>query len=337
MKLILALLLLAQVAFAQVDELGTIEQANRVIIDGNANRLPFPIELKRKINAAIADSDAAIMKLPLPIEFKLKLTQSFPAGGAEESSLLTDLISYWKLDEASGTRADSVTASANDLTDNNTVTATTGKQGDAAHFVNANDESLSKASNDSLRCGNIDFTVAMWVRLTDKAAYYYIGGKRTVGNIEWELEFAQGSDRFFGTSDAGAVTATNGGSPTAGVWYFLVLWHDAAANTISIQVNNGTANSTATGGTSPGLTTGAVVLGDIGPGIAPGSELNGDIDEVGFWKRTLTADEKASLYNSGSGVTYPAFAMKDFKKLMYFLVGYKPIKEKPQHKNDFYL
>ena len=42
------------------------------------------------------------------------------------SSLLTSLAAFWKQDEASSTRADA-TANARDLTDNNTVTSTTGK------------------------------------------------------------------------------------------------------------------------------------------------------------------------------------------------------------------
>ena len=46
------------------------------------------------------------------------------------SSLTTNLISYWKLDETSGTRVDSV--GNNDLTDNNTVLYGAGKQGNGA-------------------------------------------------------------------------------------------------------------------------------------------------------------------------------------------------------------
>ena len=34
------------------------------------------------------------------------------------------------------------------------------------------------------------------------------------------------------------------------------------------------------------------------------SYFNGRIDNVGFWKRLLTANEKAYLYNTGSGRSY---------------------------------
>ena len=45
----------------------------------------------------------------------------------------TGLVSYWALDETSGTRYDS--HGSNDLTDNNTVGYTTGVQGNAADFI----------------------------------------------------------------------------------------------------------------------------------------------------------------------------------------------------------
>src|SRR3990167_10705009 len=66
---------------------------------------------------------------------------SGPFGG--HATLTDGLVSYWTLDEASGVRYDSVVASANDLTDNNTVASATGKFNDAASFLAANSESLS--------------------------------------------------------------------------------------------------------------------------------------------------------------------------------------------------
>jgi hypothetical protein len=42
----------------------------------------------------------------------------------------------------------------------------------------------------------------------------------------------------------------------------------------------------------------------IGAFAYAGIYTNGSIDEVGFWKRVLTADERTWLYNSGAGRTY---------------------------------
>ena len=53
-----------------------------------------------------------------------------------DGTLPTNLIAYWKLGEASGTRSDS--KGSNNLTDNNTVTSAAGKWGTAGQFTAAN-------------------------------------------------------------------------------------------------------------------------------------------------------------------------------------------------------
>ena len=40
-------------------------------------------------------------------------------------------------------------------------------------------------------------------------------------------------------------------------------------------------------------------------GAFPSGNMDGLIDEVGFWKRTLTSGERTQLYNSGNGLAYP--------------------------------
>ena len=78
-----------------------------------------------------------------------------PAG------LLTDLVSWWELDEVSGVRYDS--HGSNDLTDNNTVgSANSGPRGTVARFVKANSEYLrSDAFSQDLSAG---WTASTWVR-----------------------------------------------------------------------------------------------------------------------------------------------------------------------------
>ena len=43
----------------------------------------------------------------------------------------------------------------------------------------------------------------------------------------------------------------------------------------------------------------------IGYGGWTNSYWNGQVDELGFWKRVLTSSERAVLWNSGNGRTYP--------------------------------
>jgi hypothetical protein len=91
------------------------------------------------------------------------------------------------------------------------------------------------------------------------------------------------------------------GTPGTGTWYFLILEYDSGTDALCISVNNGTPDSNAAfahGGPQDGSS--ALTIGDT-----PGEFWDGRIDEVGIWNRVLTSGEKATLYNSGSGTTYP--------------------------------
>ena len=226
---------------------------------------------------------------------------------------LTDsLISYWKMDEASGTRVDSVVASGNDLTDNNTVTQAAGKIGNSAQFTAANNESLTRADNASLSVGDIDFTWAGWFMIDSKSNYMIAfihndGAPAFNYQIAYRMYWDVVVDRFVftvgdGSANFANLAADTLGAPSTGVWYFVVGWHDAAANTVNIQVNNGTADSTGyTFGSFD--STGELIFGDQGFVFY----WDGRMDEIGFWKRVLTAAERTALYNGGSGLTYPFF------------------------------
>lgn len=226
-------------------------------------------------------------------------------------SLLTNLISYWSMDEASGTRTDS--HGSNDLTDNNTVGSATGKINNAADFESNNNEHLSHADNADLSPTG-DCTLACWVKLETKPSISTIMGKwpGTGDSRALILRYQSSDDRFafFVNSDGTSggttsVSADNLGSPSTGTWYFIVAWHDDTNNTINIQVNDGTVDSTAhTVGihdSDEPWVVGARSDGGV-------QEYDGLIDEFGYWKRVLTSQERTDLYNSGDGLAYSEFA-----------------------------
>jgi cell division septation protein DedD len=216
----------------------------------------------------------------------------------------TGLVAWWSLDETSGTRNDS--HGTNHLTDNNTVTYTTGVKNNAGNFTSAQSEWLSIADNAALSAGDIDFTVGTWVYLKDKNAYYAIVGKRSTGDavgLEYGIRYVTAGDRFeFGITDASnnVGVALSSSAPSAGTWYFILVWHDATANTINIQVNDGAVSSTAW---STGIKDSAAPF-KLGQSFNGGQHLNGYEDEAFVYKRVLTADERSWLYNSGSGRSY---------------------------------
>lgn len=227
---------------------------------------------------------------------------------AAGNGLLTGLISYWKLDETSGNRADS--HGSNTLAPINAPGYEAGKIGNSAAFVRASSQGLQIASNSALQTGDIDFSVAAWVKLASKTAtnnYIAVKGNNNATAWEYALRYSTATDRFqfaIGNGAAAIVAADALGAPSTGTWYYIAAWHDATANKIYIQVNDGTINNAAdaaiTANTEPFT---------IGAAGTPSkfSTFDGAIDEVAFWKRTLSADDRTALYNGGAGLAYTAF------------------------------
>lgn len=225
---------------------------------------------------------------------------------------LTDsLVEYWPLDEASGNRAGAHASLT--LTDNNTVLSATGKvYALAGDFESTASESLSRADEAALSVGNIDFTIAAWAQLESKGANRTIAAKADnggAGNVEWQIIFYTGQDRInfqvnsaTGFANKTEIRADSFGSPALATWFLVVAWHDATANTINIQVDNGSVD------------TSSYTFGSWDSG-APFWVGNNDFVEhwdgllgpVMFWKRVLTSDERNQLWNGGAGLTYAGF------------------------------
>jgi hypothetical protein len=251
---------------------------------------------------------------PTDTEFGLYLrpvetNDGVEAAGAAVGPVATAtaaLTAYWSLEEASGQRNDSVGTSH--LTDVNTVLQAAGIQGNAALFASATSERLSSTDNAALSVGDIDFTIATWVRLTTLANAGIVS-KWAAGQREYTLFYNHNDHvpnaRFtFGVSADGTAAAildaTTFGAPSINTWYFIVVSHSAAGNVTSIQVNNGTADTLShSGGVFNG--TGDFTIGSILGGTFP---LNGRIDETALFKSVLTAEQKTWLYNGGAGRSF---------------------------------
>lgn len=226
------------------------------------------------------------------------------------SRLTDNLISRWELDEASG--------SAVDGWGSNTLTETSGTidpfAGGGRDFELGDSEWFEIASNASLVTGDIDFTIAAWVRAESlPASVMEIACKQTSSGVggEWLLGW-DGSSRFRflvrNLADAANVSRnfTTLGLPVINTWYFLVAWHDSVANTLNAQANDGAVDSTAH---SAGVFAGTAkfLLGNRDGGT---NYWDGVIRRVGFWKRVLTANERTWLYNGGVGRTIQEIRIK---------------------------
>src|SRR5687768_7946971 len=123
-------------------------------------------------------------------------------------ALTEDLIAYWNLDEASGTRTDS--HGTNHLTDNNTVGSAAGLRGTAADFERDDTESLTIADNTGLSAGDVEITFAAWVKLESKTNELVIFSKGTSGSGAYYVWYSTGVDRFRFTVYGGASFTNQG-------------------------------------------------------------------------------------------------------------------------------
>jgi hypothetical protein len=126
-------------------------------------------------------------------------------------------VSHWTLNEASGTRADSV--GTNDLTPTNNPLAKTGQINDAVEATSVDSSYLSIADNASLSTGGgTDFTVSLWVKLNAKTGTQVFVSKYGTGG-EYAVYYENVFDRFvFSTYPGGNsyVLADQLGSPQVG-------------------------------------------------------------------------------------------------------------------------
>jgi hypothetical protein len=106
---------------------------------------------------------------------------------------------------------------------------------------------------------------------------------------------------LFGASTT-TLSANAFGSPTAATWYFIAFNYDAAADLMSMSVNDGTVNTAAqTGGAFSG--TAIFTVGAIGN---PANYFHGRIDQLGLTTagNSLTTTDITYLYNASTGRTW---------------------------------
>lgn len=222
------------------------------------------------------------------------------------ASLLNGLVSYHKLEEASGNRLDSSPSGATWTAVNNPGNAI-GEAGYCLSLASVSSQYLYRASGpDSQLVKPCAYIV--WFKITALptanqyllskwqsgiGAEYGLRMNGTTNYIEWGISTSNG---------ATLVWVTNSIIPTSGTWHMVYCGMNAAGLEF-ISLDNG-AIATAT---PPAWRAGNAQLTVGADGWStPASFWNGLIDEVGFWTRELTSAELSYLWNAGvGGKTYP--------------------------------
>lgn len=224
-------------------------------------------------------------------------------------ALKDNLISYWKLEEASGNRADA--HGSNTLTDVNTVTQAAGKVGNAAQFTASNSEylSITDAAQTGLDISG-DFTINFWAYwdslwstmhgIVDKWATgdkAYQMFTRDTGNDVMTLQLS--SD---GTTTDATIDLDTGGTEGTGVYKMYTITYDASTGTAELFINGSSVDTTAGGPASIYNSGQAFHIGE-----AAGVYTDGRLDEFSIHSRILTNDEITEIYNSGNGLSYDSW------------------------------
>ncbi|MBI2659638.1 hypothetical protein HYX07_00575, partial [Candidatus Woesearchaeota archaeon] len=230
------------------------------------------------------------------------------ANGTLYGNLSRNLIAYWNFNEISGNRADS--AGTNTLVDQNTVTFNPGVQGNAAQFTAANSETLNISDNTDISTGDIDFTLAAWFYLDSYTGNSgFIFSRREAGEAgEYIMDQHDGAGTYafkvYG-SDGGTIgSSISSTKANIGQWYLAIGWHDSVNNEVGISIRPYNGSETVNTGATIGAVADSILPLTIG-GMRTGNYFNGRIDEAAFWKRVLTAQDRADLFNYGQGITYP--------------------------------
>lgn len=228
-------------------------------------------------------------------------------SGAAPNSLITGLVSYWKMDEGTGlTRNDSI--GTNNASDPSTLIAQTALAiiGSAANFA-ATSVGLQIASNSTLRFGaGVSKSFSGWFLTTSLATKQNIFAKWDdsggVGTDDEYHLFTNGGTVVFEArklDNSASVTVTSAVAVVVNKYYHVACGYDDSAQQIWIQVDGETRVTAACAGVRASgvqFRFGSSVNTD-----AIGNEpLNGDTDEWAMWSRLLTTSEVLKLSASYS-------------------------------------
>jgi hypothetical protein len=243
----------------------------------------------------------------------------------ENLSLYDGLVSFWRLEEASGTRFDSF--GPNDLTPTNTPGNAVGKIGFGTSFVKTSSQeiAITDATQVGLNPNTNSWSISAWIKPDNisAAALYYIVSKGAIGAPPNAAGYSMyiagtgfgGSTPYLGTwfGDDTSVTPAQGhfflGSGISGTWVHVVAVFDKAkvyvqtykdGSRLSVNNDGGTDSLTFFGHTNTGPVNSTRNFA-IGGNTAGTGFFDGVIDAVGIWNRVLTAEEVAILYNDGNG------------------------------------
>ncbi len=211
---------------------------------------------------------------------------------------MSDAKFAYDCNDTTGTNVDDATTNSNDGTANFNIASytTTGKVGDGFSLLsNRGIEYPDLGIFD----GSGDFTVAIWVKFNSVTTTQTIWGSD--GEHSWDIQIDHNAAEekirvrnWDGSTNDTILTSSN--TFSTGTWYLIIFSHDSGS-TSYLYVNN-SQEASGTMQTDPLAVSNKNMIGTDG---SESTGVSGIIDMVRIWDRVITSDERATLYNSGSG------------------------------------
>lgn len=216
-------------------------------------------------------------------------------------TLSNGLLSYWAFDESSGVAEDS-SVNARDLTNNNSTPYVLAKLNNGADLEKNSSQYFSRSNG-----GDYDTTagtLSCWIKpetLDPSPGNPSIFSNATnvgTGGVEFGVAVHNG-DVLFGYLGAGNQAVLGSTALSTNTWYMVTFTWDSSGKELFLNaVSDGTNTADET-----------LTAGETNISIGRNQKYNmnyfdGITDECGMWNRVLTGTEIATLYNSGTGMSY---------------------------------
>ncbi len=210
-------------------------------------------------------------------------------------SVLTNLVSYWKLDESSGNATDTI--GSNTLTNTNTVTYSAGKVNNGATMVSASSQELKITDGSQVGLditGNL--TIAYWFKRSSGSKVHVGKYNSTGGQKSYLLQVYSDNNIYFDISGTGVndIYFTSTATTTDTGWNHLVGVYNGS--TLVVYLNGSLLAGSTTGVVPASLADSA---SDFSIGKYDANYSDAQYDEVGIWSKALTSEEVTSVYTTG--------------------------------------
>jgi len=213
------------------------------------------------------------------------------------SAITWDNVAYYKLDETSGSVLDAT--GVNDGSNINSTTTDVSGIINTAYDFTTTDQTRIEVPDDTSLNFTDTFTINFWAdfdSITSGGIIHKGSLSGTQGSYAIIIESGIIKVRLNNID----ITANANDTIGANGWNMITATYDKNAGNIIIYLNGTQSGTTAY---STVITPEAGTL-NIGTYYSNQQTMDGTLDEIGLWDRTLTPGEITELYNSGNGLAY---------------------------------